>query len=296
MKIARLLHKENNTEQRYTYGLIKNNMVCTKSQIARSTGVPVPRRITDFMFDGWCEKINQIESQISFDVPLSKYTLLAPIPNPGKIICLAFNYKDHAMEQGRVAPKDTVIVIKPSTTLCGTKSDIACPDFVEKLDYEIELALIIGKRCKNVSIEKAKDYVFGYMICNDVSARDIQFKDKQFTRAKSFDTFAPCGPWVTTSDEIPDPHNLKMITKVNKEIRQDSTTSNMFIQIPDIISQLSKVMTLEAGDIISTGTPAGVALNNPGVEFLKDGDSIEMHIEGLGTIHNTVRMSSKDNN
>jgi 2-keto-4-pentenoate hydratase/2-oxohepta-3-ene-1,7-dioic acid hydratase in catechol pathway len=127
------------------------------------------------------------------------------------------------------------------------------------------------------------------MILNDVSARDIQAMDKQFTRAKSFDTFAPCGPWITTKDEIDDPQNLKLLTKVNGTIRQNSTTSNMFIKIPSIISILSKSMTLEPGDIISTGTAAGVALNNPNVPYLKDGDLIEMEIEKLGSITNTVK-------
>jgi len=131
--------------------------------------------------------------------------------------------------------------------------------------------------------------IFGYMILNDVSARDIQAKDKQFTRAKSFDGFAPCGPWITTKDEIEDPQNLKLLTKINGEVRQDSTTSNMFIKIPSIISILSRSITLEPGDIISTGTAAGVALNNPNIPYLKDGDHIEMEIEKLGTIKNKVR-------
>jgi 2-keto-4-pentenoate hydratase/2-oxohepta-3-ene-1,7-dioic acid hydratase in catechol pathway len=127
------------------------------------------------------------------------------------------------------------------------------------------------------------------MIFNDVSARDIQAQDKQFGRAKGFDTFAPCGPWITTTDEIKDPQNLRLTTKINGQLRQDSTTHNMFIKIPSIVSKLSRVMTLERGDIIATGTPAGVVLNNPGVAFLKDGDRIEMEIEGLGRLENTVR-------
>jgi 2-keto-4-pentenoate hydratase/2-oxohepta-3-ene-1,7-dioic acid hydratase in catechol pathway len=127
------------------------------------------------------------------------------------------------------------------------------------------------------------------MVFNDVSARDIQAQDKQFGRAKGFDTFAPCGPWITTADEIPDPQNLKMSTKVNGVIRQNSNTANMFIKIPSIVSKLSKVMTLEKGDIISTGTPAGVMLNKPNAVFLKDGDKIEMEIEKIGKLENTVR-------
>ena len=180
--------------------------------------------------------------------------------------------------------------MKPRTTLNHTKSDIVCPDFVTQLDYEIELALIIGKDCKNVSIENASEMIFGYMIFNDVSARDIQNKDKQFTRGKGFDSFAPCGPWITTADEIQNPQNLKMTTKVNGEIRQNSSTSNMFIKIPEIIAKITKVMTLEKGDIISTGTPAGTMLNRPNAVYLKDGDKIEMEIEGLGMLNNTIKV------
>ena len=135
----------------------------------------------------------------------------------------------------------------------------------------------------------AMDAIFGYMILNDVSARDIQAQDGQFGRAKGFDTFAPCGPWITTTDEITDPQNLKLTTKINGQLRQNSSTSNMFIKIPSIISKLSQVMTLEKGDIISTGTPAGVMLNKPDAVFLRDGDKIEMEIEGLGKIENTIR-------
>jgi 2-keto-4-pentenoate hydratase/2-oxohepta-3-ene-1,7-dioic acid hydratase in catechol pathway len=139
-------------------------------------------------------------------------------------------------------------------------------------------------------VENATNAIFGYMILNDVSARDIQFKDKQFTRGKSFDSFAPCGPWITTADEIKNPQDLKMVTKINGEIRQNSSSSNMFIKIPEIVSKLSKVMTLEKGDINSTGTPAGVMLNKPNAVFLKDGDKVEMEIENLGTLNNTIKI------
>ena len=128
------------------------------------------------------------------------------------------------------------------------------------------------------------------MIFNDVSARDIQNKDKQFTRGKGFDSFAPCGPWITTTDEIQNPQNLKMTTKVNGETRQNSSTSNMFIKIPEIIAKITKVMTLEKGDIVSTGTPAGVMLNKPNAVYLKDGDEIEMEIEGLGMLNNRIKV------
>jgi len=284
MKIARLLH-----ENGETYRFVKNDKVSTKEEITYQTGVPIPQSIKDFLFDGWYDEIKDKLDSLPYEENISKFKILSPIPNPSKIICLAFNYEDHAKEQNLVPPEEPSIVLKPRTALNGTGSDIVCPDFVTQLDYEIELALIIGKTCKNISEEEAKEAIFGYMILNDVSARDIQFKDKQFTRGKSFDTFAPCGPWITTSDEIKNPQNLKLTTKINGKIRQNSSTSNMFIKIPEIVASLSKVMTLEKGDIISTGTPAGVMLNKPNAVFLRNDDKIEMEIEGLGILKNTVK-------
>jgi len=285
MKIARLSYGKNET-----YGFVKGDKVSTKDEITYSTGVPIPQNVKDFLFDGWFDEIKNKISDLPYEENISKFKLLPPIPNPNKIICLAFNYIDHAKEQGLQAPEDPAIVIKPRTALNSTNSDIVCPDFVTQLDYEIELALIIGKNCKNISVEDAHSAIFGYMVFNDVSARDIQFKDKQFTRGKSFDSFAPCGPWITTKDEIKDPQNLKMTTKINGELRQNSSSNNMFIKIPEIISKISQVMTLEKGDIISTGTPAGVMLNKPNAVFLKDGDKVEMEIENLGTLNNTIKI------
>lgn len=284
MKIARLL-KENME----TYGFVKEDKVLTKENMTSQTGIPIPQNIKDFLFDGWYNEIKTKSTQLNYNERLSDFKLLPPIPNPSKIICLAFNYIDHAKEQNLIPPDEPAIIIKPRTTLNGATSDIICPSFVSKLDYEIELALIIGSDCKNISEKEAKEVVFGYMILNDASARDVQAKDKQFTRAKGFDTFAPCGPWITTADEIPDPQNLKMITKVNGVVKQNSSTSNMFLNVYSVVSMLSQVMTLEKGDIISTGTPAGVMLNKPDAVFLKEGDKIEMEIDGLGKLENTVR-------
>ena len=284
MKIARLLK-----DGKETYGIIKNDKVATRQIITYETGVPLPLSIRDFLFDGWYNEIENKISDSSFQDNLKNFQLVEPLPNPSKIICLTFNYPNHAKENNVMSPKDPVIFFKPRTSLCGTGSDIICPSFVKQLDYEIELAVIIGEKIKNVDENKAKDCIFGYMVFNDVSARDIQMQDKQFTRGKSFDTFAPSGPYITTASEIPNPQDLRLVTKVNDQIRQDSSTKNMFISISSIISKLSTVMTLEKGDIITTGTPEGVALNNPGIPFLKDGDKIEMEIEKLGKITNTVK-------
>ena len=284
MKIARIRKGE-----KETYGLVQDEKISTKDDITYSTGIPIPINVRDFLFDGWLEEIKSKSSEISFNHDLSEFEILAPIPNPQKIVCLAFNYIDHAKEQEITPPSEPAIFIKPRTTLCGTNSNIICPKFVKELDYEVELAVVIGKECKNISEEQAMNQIFGYMVLNDVSARDIQFQDKQFTRGKSFDTFAPCGPWITTNDEINNPQDLHLLTNINSEERQNSNTKNMHLTIPQIISKLSKVMTLEPGDIISTGTPEGVALKNPDTPFLKDGDKIHMEIEKLGAIQNTVR-------
>ncbi len=284
MKVARLFRSNQET-----YGFVKEDNVVTKEDITYFTGIPIPQNVKDFLFGGWFDEVKKKITKIEYKEKISSFKILSPIPNPSKIICLAYNYKDHAIEQNLIPPDEPVILIKPNTTLTGTNSDILCPSFVSRLDYEIELALVIGKQCKNIDELEAKEAIFGYMILNDVTARDIQARDKQFTRAKGFDTFAPSGPWITTSDEIPNPQNLRMITKVNNKIRQNSSTSNMFLKIPTIVSMLSKVMTLEKGDIISTGTPAGVMSSKPNAIFLQDGDKIEMEIENLGRIENTVR-------
>ncbi len=284
MKIGRFLISD-----KETYGFVKDGMIATKEEIISKTGIPIPLSIKEFLFDGWYEEVVSQNPKLDYSVKLSDAKILAPIPNPPKVVCLAFNYIDHAEEQHLTPPKDPAIVLIPRTTLNGTNSEIVCPRFVKQLDYEVELAIVIGKNCKNVDEKDAVDKIFGYMVFNDVSARDIQAQDKQFGRAKGFDTFAPCGPWITTKDEIPDPQNLKLKTKVNGVLRQDSTTSQMFIKIPSIVSKLSKVMTLEKGDIISTGTPAGVMLNKPDAVYLQDGDRIEMEIERLGMLENTVR-------
>ena len=284
MKIARLALDGNET-----YGLVRDGKVATKDNMINQTGIPLPLNITDFLFEGWYNEIKDKISPTVFQDKLETFNILNPLPNPSKIICLTFNYPKHAKEQNYESTKEPVIFIKPRTTLCGTGSAIMCPNFVKQLDYEIELAVIIGKTCKNIDEISVKNYVFGYMVFNDVSARDIQMQDKQFTRGKSFDTFAPCGPWITTVDEITDVGNLQMTTRINGQVRQSSSTNNMFINISSIVSKLSKVMTLEKGDIIATGTPEGVALNNPDTPFLKDGDKIDMEIEKLGKIQNTVK-------
>ncbi|HET7390680.1 MAG TPA: fumarylacetoacetate hydrolase family protein [Nitrososphaeraceae archaeon] len=286
MKIARI----KNTKEGDTYAVISDDRkrLITKSEIQEQTGIPIPSNIKEFMFKGWLDEVKEHQNKLTYNHRVEDIELLAPISNPPKIICLAFNYYDHARDAGLTPSDEPVIFMKPRTTLNSPFNDIICPSFVKRLDYEAEIAVIIGEDTKKVSENQALEPVFGYMILHDVSSRDIQFKDKQYTRAKSIDTFAPCGPWITTKEEVVDPQNLKILTKVNGETRQNSSSINMVLPIKRIISSLSMVMTIEAGDIISTGTPAGVAMSMKEPKYLKDGDIVEITIEKLGMIRNRI--------
>ena len=286
MKIARI--KDISAGETYAILSRDAGKLVTRSGIQEQTGIPLPPTVKDFMFNDWTNEVMAYQEEIEYDTSLDAVELLAPLPNPPTIICLAFNYYDHAKDAGLMPSDEPVIFIKPRTTLNSPYSDIICPRFVKRLDYEAEIAVVIGKRTKGISEEEALSSVFGYMIMHDVSARDIQFKDKQFTRGKGIDTFAPCGPWITTRDEIADPQNLTIVTRVNDEVRQNSSSLNMVIPIKRIISSLSSVMTIEAGDIISTGTPAGVAMSMAEPKYLKHGDIVEIAIERLGRIRNRV--------
>jgi 2-keto-4-pentenoate hydratase/2-oxohepta-3-ene-1,7-dioic acid hydratase in catechol pathway len=286
MKIARMKLK-NSME---TYGIVSEDgkKIIIKEQIQEKTGIPIPPRVEDFLFGGWLEEIAGKQNELDYDIGIDEIELLTPLPNPPKIICLAFNYYDHARDAGLTPSQEPVIFLKPRTALNSPHGTVISPSYVKRLDYEAEIAVIMGKRIKKVSEEESLDAVFGYMIFHDVSARDIQFRDKQFTRGKSIDTFAPCGPWITTKDEVIDPQSLKIMTTVNGEIRQNSSSNNMVIPIRKIISSLSNLITIEPGDIISTGTPAGVAMSMKDPRYLRHNDVVEISIEKLGTIKNKV--------
>jgi 2-keto-4-pentenoate hydratase/2-oxohepta-3-ene-1,7-dioic acid hydratase in catechol pathway len=225
-------------------------------------------------------------------VPIGEVVLLAPIPFPPKIICLGLNYLDHAAETSKSVPEEPIIFMKPHTAIIGPNEPIIKPSFVKQLDYEGELAVVIGKTAKNVPASEAKNHIFGYTIFNDVSAREIQFGDKQWTRGKSFDTFAPIGPWITTEAHMPDTGNLSIRTWVNGELRQDSSTRKMAFNVSQIVHHLSRVMTLEQCDIIATGTPAGVGFAMKPPRYLKDGDVVRIEIDGIGVLENIIKEKS----
>jgi len=215
--------------------------------------------------------------------------LLAPLISPPKIVCLGLNYRDHIAEQNAAIPEDLVIFMKPRTAIANPNDPIIKPAFVRKLDYEAELAIIVGKKGKDIKLEEAEHHIFGYTCFNDVSARDIQFKDKQWTRGKSFDTFAPLGPCIITADQVSDPNNLWIRTCVNSELRQNSRTGNMVFNVYQIVQKLSQVMTLEPCDVIATGTPSGVGFaTKPEPKFLEPGDVVEVEIENIGILRNEV--------
>ncbi|MBN1133928.1 MAG: fumarylacetoacetate hydrolase family protein [Methanosarcinaceae archaeon] len=210
---------------------------------------------------------------------LSQLEILPPT-EPSKIICIGLNYHDHATELKMKVPNEPTIFIKPPSAVIGHDDKIIYPKSSQQLDYEAELAFVIGKKCKNIRAEKANDVIAGYTCFNDVTARDLQQRDGQWTRAKSFDTFAPIGPYIALPDEF-DPENASITCRVNGEVRQDSNTSNLIFGIPHLVEFVSNIMTLELGDVISTGTP-------PGVGELHRFDVVEVEIEGIGILRNEV--------
>ena len=227
--------------------------------------------------------------------PLKGLELYPPVMRPSKIVCLALNYRDHAAEQNREPPSNPVLFAKASSALCGPFDDIVIRPGVEQVDAEAELAVVIGREGTMIEAGEALDYVAGYMAFNDVSARKIQIGDRQYFRGKSFDTFAPCGPWLVTPGELGDPHGLSIMQRLNGEVMQQSSTGELIFTVPEIISFLSRGLTLMPGDIIATGTPGGVGLFRDPQIFLKEGDLVEVEIERIGTIKNRVRnFESKD--
>uniref|UniRef100_A0A7C3V606 FAA hydrolase family protein n=1 Tax=Desulfobacca acetoxidans TaxID=60893 RepID=A0A7C3V606_9BACT len=217
-------------------------------------------------------------SETGETLSLGDVSLLAPC-EPSKIVALGLNYRDHAAEFGGQVPDEPLIFLKPSTAVIGPEADILYPRMSRRVDYEAELGVVLGKTARRVSEDAALDYILGYTCVNDVTARDLQKKDGQFTRAKGFDTFAPLGPWIET--EIPDPDNLMVEAYLNGELRQHASTSTMVFGVRRLIAFISQVMTLLPGDVIATGTPAGIGPMRPG-------DVVEVRVEGIGALRNLV--------
>ncbi|MBF4502000.1 fumarylacetoacetate hydrolase family protein [Savagea sp. SN6] len=235
------------------------------------------------------ERAEKSDNPSEYKHAFNEITWKAPIPKTAKnIMCVGKNYADHAVEMGEgKAPEKIVIFTKAPTTIAADEQTISAhADVTEELDYEAELAIVIGKRGHQIPRQLAYDYVFGYTIANDISARDIQYSHQQYFLGKSLNETCPLGPYVVTKDEIPNPHNLSVVTKVNDEIRQNGHTSNMIFKVEDIIAEISRYVTLEPGDIILTGTPAGVGKGMNPPQFLKAGDEVKISIEDIGTLTN----------
>ena len=219
---------------------------------------------------------------------LAEVKLLAPVPRPGKLLCIGLNYKDHASEVEMKLPERPILFSKFPSCVTAPGDPIVLPSISDEVDYEAELAVVIGKTAKGVSEENAMECVAGYTLVNDVSARDAQLGDGQWVRGKSFDTFAPMGPALVTRDEIPDPHDLNISLRLNGEVLQNSNTRYLIFNIPQLISFLSQAITLEPGDVIATGTPSGVGMSRKPPVYLKDGDQVVVEVQGVGVLENPV--------
>ncbi len=222
--------------------------------------------------------------------PLDDLDWLAPVPRPGKVIGIGRNYRDHAQEEGAEPPPAPLIFAKWPTSVIGPGADIRWdPALTEQVDYEAELGVVIGRRARRVDVGDALDHVLGYTCINDVSARDLQFGDGQWTRGKSLDTFCPMGPWIVTADEIPDPQVLDIACHVGERVMQQANTAEMYFGVAAIISHCSQAFTLEPGDVIATGTPGGVGIFRDPPVLLADGDEVTIEIERIGRLTNTCR-------
>jgi 2-keto-4-pentenoate hydratase/2-oxohepta-3-ene-1,7-dioic acid hydratase in catechol pathway len=221
-------------------------------------------------------------------IPLARVELLAPLQDPPRIFCLGLAYRDHAIETHQEIPKVPTIFLKLTSALNGPRSAVVLPKLTQQPDYEAEFAFVIGKGGKNISADTWEEHVFGYTIMNDVSARDVQMATSQWSLGKSFDTFAPLGPAIVTKDEVADPHALEISLTIGGEVLQRSNTRELIFRIPDLIAYLSAIAPLKAGDIVSTGTPAGVGLGRTPHRWLRAGETLITEVEGLGQLVNPI--------
>lgn len=287
MKVVTFKGKDEPT--RYRIGsLVSDNEVVDLTGLVSDRSLSAEEINRCFDLDqGFFDRSKKADSLPHLD--LGSIELSAPVPRPGKVVCIGLNYRDHAEESGMPIPLSPIIFSKFSSCVIGPSEDILIPEGSAQVDYEAELAVVVGRRASRVTATAAMDYVFGYTNFNDVSARDFQFADGQWQRGKSCDTFAPMGPFVAPTDEVPDPHDLKIRFRLNGDTLQDSSTSQLIFNILELIEFLSRSITLEPGDIIATGTPPGVGFARKPPIFMKDGDVAEVEIDGLGTLSNRVR-------
>jgi 2-keto-4-pentenoate hydratase/2-oxohepta-3-ene-1,7-dioic acid hydratase in catechol pathway len=234
------------------------------------------------------------EQSAAWRASLESVTLVSPVPRPRKVLAIGLNYRSHVPELGREVPEHQLWFNKQSTCVIGPGAPILIPRVSECVDYEGELAFVIGRRCRYVDRRQAAGVVAGFTVMNDVSVRDWQWRSPTWTMGKSFDTHGPLGPWVVTADEIPDPQDLRIRTWVNSELRQDGRTDEMVFSCWEMVEHLSTAFTLEPGDVVSTGTPAGVGFTFDPPKWLRDGDVVRIEVERIGTLDNPVATEPHD--
>ncbi|HWQ04350.1 MAG TPA: fumarylacetoacetate hydrolase family protein [Longilinea sp.] len=264
----------------------------TNNAIVDLTAAGLPASMREFIAGG-PSNLLRAAAITAPTLPLDEVRLLAPVPDPQKIVAIGLNYMDHCREQNVAVPTSPLVFAKFPSSIIGPEDAICYdPALTSQVDWEAELGVIIGRRARCVSRAEALNYVFGYTPLNDVSARDLQFGDKQWVRGKSLDTFCPIGPAIITADEIPNPQALHILSRVNGVVMQNSSTAEMIFPVDELIAFLSTAFTLEPGDIIATGTPDGVGVfRNPKV-FLQNGDRVEIEIEKVGVLSNPVKTVS----
>ena len=279
MKLVNFLYKgEKNI------GALLDDGVCSFKSISDKYSMPMLEFIEQI--DALSPKVSKFINSNPEVIPLSEIEFLPVIERPGKVLAVGLNYKDHAKETGMDLPKVPMIFTKQSTSVLGHQGEIHKPKVSDAVDYEGEMAFVIGKKCRHVSKEDALDVIAGVTICNDVSVRDWQIASPTFTMGKSFDTHCPIGPYIATMDEISDIHNLKIKTYVNDELRQDSCTDQLIFDCFDLIEHITKAFTLEPGDIIATGTSSGVGVVLG--KYLVPNDVVRIELENVGTLENKV--------
>ena len=271
------------------FGLLLSGMVADAGT-AEELGLPVDAGVEAILAKGLSALLDlEARAVVRTRRPVEQVRLLAPVVRPSKIVCIGLNYRSHATEQGKEPPAVPRIFLKAPSALIGPDEDIVPPPFAQHVDHEVELAVILGKRARRVKAAQAMSYVGGYTILNDVTDRKVQRDDVQFTRGKGFDTFCPVGPVVVTKDSLPDPSNLAIRLWVDDELRQDGRTSDLVHSIGALIEFISAGITLEPGDVLATGTPAGVGEWRKPPVFLQHGQTVRCEIEGIGVLSNRVR-------
>jgi 2-keto-4-pentenoate hydratase/2-oxohepta-3-ene-1,7-dioic acid hydratase in catechol pathway len=263
--------------------------VIVRDQVVGLKGAGFPSMLD--VLGGGSEARSRIESWVESSTeayPLNSVTLLAPVPRPPKLICVGLNYRDHALESKMEIPKVPTIFSKFPSAVIGPGEPIVLPKNSTQPDYEAEFAFVIGRGGRHIPAERWQAHVFGYTVINDVSARDFQMATTQWLMGKTFDTFAPMGPHIVSADEITDPHALDISLSINGEVLQHSNTRELIFKIPELVAYLSSVVTLEPGDVVSTGTPAGVGVARKPQRFLRAGDDVVVRVEGIGELRNSV--------